>query len=74
MTIPAPQKSHNQRFVSRNKSNQEISLKLSVDYIKHHTAVAFPAVIFVKQDISSISYTISSKKLPDIQEAVINAN
>ena len=56
------------------KEDDHVSLKLSVDYIKHHTAVAFPAVIFVKQDISSISYTISSKKLPDIQEAVINAN
>ena len=56
------------------KEGDHISVKLSVDYIKHHTAVAFPAVIFVKQDISSIPYTISSKKLPDIQEAVISAN
>ena len=55
------------------KEDDHVSLKLSVDYIKHHTAVAFPTVIFVKQDISSIPYTISSKKLQDVQEAVINA-
>lgn len=36
-------------------------LKLKVDYIKHHTAVAFPSIIFVKASPKSIPYTITSR-------------
>ena len=42
------------------------SIKLKMDYIKHHTTVAFPSIIFVKEPFSSIKYTITSKHLPDI--------
>lgn len=36
-------------------------LKLKVDYIKHHTTVAFPSIIFVKAPPESIPYTITSR-------------
>ena len=42
------------------------SIKLKMDYIKHHTTVAFPSIIFIKEPFSSIKYTITSKHLPDI--------
>ncbi len=41
-------------------------LKLKIDYIKHNTTIAFPAVIFVKEPFMSIPYTITSKNIPDI--------
>jgi hypothetical protein len=36
-------------------------VKLHIDYIKHHTAVAFPTVLFVTEDISNVEYEITSK-------------
>ena len=41
-------------------------LKLKIDYIKHHTTIAFPSVIFLKDSFESISYMITSKNSPDI--------
>lgn len=41
-------------------------VKLNIDYLKHHTAVAFPTVIMLKDTIEEIPYKITSKNSPDI--------
>ncbi len=41
-------------------------LKVNFDYIKHHTIVAFPTVVFVKKIPSEIGYRITSKKTADV--------
>lgn len=41
-------------------------LGLKCDYIKHHTAIAFPMPILLKAEISKIEYTITSKNNPEI--------
>lgn len=46
-------------------------IKLKVDYIKHNTTVAFPSVLFVKDEITEIPYTITSKNNPDVVEGVL---
>lgn len=46
-------------------------VKLKVDYIKHHTCVAFPSILFVKDDIESIPYKITSKNSPEVFEGVV---
>jgi len=45
---------------------QNYILKLKFDYIKHHTTVAFPAAIFLKNAPSTIAYKISSRNSADI--------
>lgn len=47
-------------------------LKLKFDYIKHHTTVAFPTAIFLKNTLSSISYTITSQNSADIVRGSIS--
>lgn len=47
-------------------------VKLKVDYIKHNTTVAFPTVLFVKNEIVEIPYRITSKNNPDIVEGTLN--
>ena len=42
------------------KDNMYI-LKVKFDYIKHHTAVAFPSIILLNDYITEIPYTITSK-------------
>lgn len=46
-------------------------LKLKVDYIKHNTVVAFPSVLFVKDEITEIPYKITSKHNPDVVEGTL---
>ena len=46
-------------------------LKFKVDYLKHHTAVAFPSVIMLKDYIDEIPYKITSKNLPDVSKGVL---
>jgi len=41
-------------------------LKLKVDYLKHHTSVAFPTPIFLRKKINTIEYSITSKKSPEV--------
>lgn len=41
-------------------------VKLKMDYIKHNTTIAFPSVLFVKDEIVEIPYRITSKNNPDI--------
>lgn len=41
-------------------------LKLKVNYIKHHTVVAFPSVIFAKECPNELIYSITSKNNPDV--------
>lgn len=49
-------------------------VKLKVDYIKHNTAVAFPSVLFIKDELSEIPYRITSKNNPDIVEGVLKVH
>lgn len=46
----------------------EYIVKLKVDYIKHNTTVAFPSVLFVKDEIVEIPYKITSKNNPNVVE------
>ena len=46
-------------------------VKLKVDYIKHNTTVAFPSILFVKDQITEIPYKITSKNNPDVVEGVV---
>ena len=41
-------------------------LKLKVDYLKHHTSVAFPSVIFLKDLVDEVEYSISSQNNAEI--------
>ena len=41
-------------------------VKLKFDYIKHNTTIAFPSVIFLKETLESIPYTITSKNSPKV--------
>lgn len=43
-------------------------MKLKIDYIKHHTAIAFPSVIFLKDNPKVIEYSISSTNMTKILE------
>jgi len=53
-------------------SGENYIVKLKMDYIKHNTCVAFPSVLFIKGDVESIPYKITSKNSPDVVEGVIN--
>ncbi len=53
-------------------SGDNCILKLKIDYIKHHTTVAFPTVLFVQDDLTEIKYKITSKNNPDIVKGVLN--
>ncbi len=46
-------------------------VKMKVDYIKHNTTVAFPSILFIKDEMSEIPYKITSKNNPDIVEGVL---
>ena len=46
-------------------------VKLKVDYIKHNTTVAFPSVLFIKDELTEIPYKITSKNNPDVVEGVL---
>lgn len=48
------------------KEGNEYIVKLHIDYIKHNTTVAFPSVIFIKESVNCIPYTITSKNSPEI--------
>lgn len=54
-------------YVSENK----YIIKLKVDYIKHNTTVAFPTVLFIKNEITEIPYRITSKNNPNIVEGTL---
>ncbi len=46
-------------------------LKIPFKYIKHNTAIAFPTPLLLREDISNIKYSITSKNNPQIKEGVI---
>ena len=46
-------------------------VKLKIDYIKHHTNIAFPSVFFVRGIDCEIPYSITSKHNPRIAEGTI---
>ena len=52
-------------------SENKYIVKLKVDYIKHNTTVAFPTILFVKNEIAEIPYKITSKNNPDVVEGCI---
>ena len=52
-------------------SGDNYIVKLKVDYIKHNTTVAFPSILFVKDEIIEIPYKITSKNNPDIVTATL---
>lgn len=52
-------------------SGDNCILKLKVDYIKHHTTVAFPTVLFIRGGLTEIPYKITSKNNPDLVEGVL---
>ena len=46
-------------------------VKLKVDYIKHNTTVAFPSVLFIKDELTEIPYKITSKNNSDVVEGFL---
>ena len=48
--------------------------KLKIDYIKHHTAVAFPTPLLLKRVPTEVSYTITSKNSAEINQGVIKVS
>lgn len=52
-------------------SEDKYIVKLKVDYIKHNTTVAFPTILFVKNEIDEIPYKITSMNNPDVVEGCI---
>lgn len=46
-------------------------VKLKVDYIKHNTTVAFPSILFIKDEITEIPYRITSRNNPDVVEGTL---
>ena len=57
---------------ARYDSGNNYILKLKVDYIKHHTSVAFPTILLLKGEVSEIPYRITSKNNPNIVEGVLS--
>lgn len=53
------------------QEDEDIIVKLHIDYLKHKTAVAFPTVIFITNDIANIPYTITSKHSDKIVSGVL---
>ncbi len=60
-----------EKRVSETANEYRSELKLKVDYIKHNTTVAFPTILFVKNEIDEIPYKITSKNNPDVVEGCI---
>ena len=48
--------------------------KLKLDYVKHHTAVAFPTPIFLKNIPEEIPYTITSKNAAEIIHGTVKVS
>ncbi len=46
-------------------------VKLTFDYIKHNTIIAFPTILFVKDKPKHISYKITSKHNPKVVEGTL---
>lgn len=54
------------------QEDQQVYLKLHVDYIKQHTTVAFPSVLLLKVPVESIEYEITSKHNSEVIRSVLN--
>lgn len=46
-------------------------VKLKFDYIKHNTAIAFPTIFFINENLKQIPYKITSKNNPSIVEGIL---
>jgi hypothetical protein len=56
------------------QNNEDIIVKIKFAYIKHHTTIAFPTIIFIKDRIDNIEYEITSKNVADIITGKITIN
>ena len=56
--------------------NEETIIKLHIDYIKQHTSIAFPTLLFINTTSlpNEISYKIISKNNPDIVKDTLKIN
>lgn len=56
--------------------NEETIIKLHIDYIKQHTSIAFPTLLFINTASlpNEISYKIISKNNPDIVKDTLKIN
>lgn len=48
------------------EEGEDYIVKLKIDYIKHNTTIAFPTIIFIKEQCGSIPYQITSKNSPEV--------
>lgn len=48
------------------EAGEDYILKLNFDYLKHNTTVAFPSVIFLRNEIDTLSYQITSQNNEDV--------
>ena len=52
-------------------NGRQMYLKLHIDYIKQHTAVAFPSVLLLKAPVETIEYEITSKHNSEVIRSVL---
>lgn len=55
------------------KKNNNVIIRLHINYIKQHTAIAFPTPLFIKDNCRKIHYKITSKHNHDIVEGELKA-
>jgi len=53
------------------RNDNELTVNVHFDYIKQHTAVAFPTPIFITNEIDNIEYKITSKNNPEIITGIL---
>lgn len=56
------------------QQGENVVIKLKCEYIKQHTTVAFPSIIFVSKELKQIKYRITSKNNPDIINGIIQTS
>lgn len=54
------------------QDDQQVYLKLHVDYIKQHTTVAFPSKLLLKAPVETIEYEITSKHNSEVIRSVLS--
>lgn len=54
------------------EEDDKVILKLKIDYIKHHTTVAFPTMLFISKSLHYLEYTITSKNNGEIVSGKID--
>ena len=59
------------RYDFFNEGNSFV-VKLNMQYIKHHTTVAFPTILFIQSTLEQIEYTITSRNIPEVIHGTID--